>query len=276
MARTLWLALLLGCCTACGSRTEPGDAFVPAGSSGPCDLDGGPTRPCKSACGQGVEHCIDGFWRNCNAPKPKPPKLPGVVRDFRDSHPDFESGIIGDDPGIVLSDLGPDDKPVYAGGTPFTTHGKSAFDQWYRDVPGVNASRLLEIPLTASAKRPDLFSFNDQSFFPIDGDLFGNEGREHNFHFTFEVATAFRYVGGETFSFTGDDDVWVFLNRRLAIDLGGVHGAQTGSVNLDARAAELGLVLGEVHSLHFFFAERQTTASTFRVQTTIAELQVCE
>jgi fibro-slime domain-containing protein len=268
--------LLLAFGGACGSRSEPGEAIVPEGSSGPCEADAATTRPCKSVCGEGVERCIDGFWRHCSAPKPYPPKLLGVVRDFRDSHPDFESGIIGDDPGIVLTELGPDDKPVYASGPQFTTHGKSAFDQWYRDVPGINTSQPLELPLTASSKRPDLFTFNDQAFFPIDDQLFGNQGRAHNFHFTFEVATAFRYTGGETFSFTGDDDVWVFLNRRLAIDLGGVHGAQTGSINLDARAAELGLVLGEVHPLHFFFAERQTSASTFRLQTTIAELQICD
>ncbi len=276
MARSRWLLAAAALSLSCGSRTEPGGPFPPAGSTGPCDTDAGTTRPCKSVCGSGVEQCIDGFWQNCSAPKPKPPKLSGVVRDFRDSHPDFESGIISEDPGIVLPTLGTDDKPVYAPGAHVTTHGKQNFDQWYRDVPGVNASRKLEIPLTASTKQPGLFVFDDQTFFPIDGEFFGNQGRPHNFHFTFEVATAFRYLGGETFSFTGDDDVWVFINRRLAIDLGGVHGAASASVDLNAQATQLGLTLGETHPLHFFFAERQTSASTFRIETSISELQICD
>ncbi len=260
----------------CGARTEPGPPLPPAGATDPCG-DAGSSRPCTSVCGTGTETCVNGFWQQCSAPQPKPPQLPGVVRDFRDSHPDFEAGVIGDDPGIVAPVLGDDDKPVYAGTpTTLTTHGKARFDEWFRDRPGVNQSQALELPLAASKSNPGLFVFDDQSFFPIDGALFGNQGRPHNFHFTFEVATSFRYLGGETFSFTGDDDVWVFINRRLAIDLGGVHGASSRSVNLDESAAELDLSLGELHPLHLFFAERQTTASTFRVETTIAELVACD
>ena len=73
--------------------------------------------------------------------------LTGTIRDFLDTHPDFENGL-GTDPGIVESTLGVDGKPVYAGlaGNP-TTHGETEFDQWYRDVAGVNLSASHSITL---------------------------------------------------------------------------------------------------------------------------------
>lgn len=196
--------------------------------------------------------------------------LTGTVRDFNDTHPDFES-TISFDPGIVQTNLGVDGNPVYAGqaGNP-TTHGQAAFDQWYNDVPGVNMSQSLAITLDNSGTgNPDVYSFSDSDFFPIDGQLFGNQGRPHNYHFTFELHSDFTYQGGEVFTFTGDDDLWVFINGQLAIDLGGVHGAMSSSVSLDAIASSFGMAVGGDYDFDLFFAERHTVASTFRIDTSI-------
>ncbi len=124
--------------------------------------------------------------------------LQGTVRDFNDTHPDFES-YLGTDPGIVEPLLGGDDLPVYAGlsGNP-STHGQESFDQWYRDTPGVNLSTIFAITLTPTGT-PNEVGYDNGAFFPIDGQLFGNQGRSHNYHFTYEIHAEFPYNGGEVY-----------------------------------------------------------------------------
>ncbi len=210
--------------------------------------------------------------------------LYGVVRDFKMSttdggHPDFEQSPRADR-GIVADTLGDDGKPVYANasGTTPTTHGKDPFDQWYRDVDGVNMSYLVGLHFV---KNGDIVTFGatinnrgaapNVSYFPLDGQGFGNQGAnpDHNFSFTTEIHTAFTYNGGEVFTFQGDDDVWVFINNKLAIDLGGIHGQETQTVDLDSQASNLGITTGQVYPLAVFGAERHVVESNFRIDTTM-------
>ena len=194
-----------------------------------------------------------------------------TVRDFTPTtHPDFEPFSDSDFayPGLVKDQLGSDGKPVYAhaGATPHTA-GPTEFQSWYRDTPGINMTFQVTLPLTEAS--PGRYVYDSAAFFPVDGMGYGNEGNPHNFHFTTEIHTTFTYRGGETFTFRGDDDLWLFINEKLAIDLGGLHPELPGSVDLDARASALGITPGQVYRMDIFHAERHTDASNFHVETNI-------
>jgi fibro-slime domain-containing protein len=90
-----------------------------------------------------------------------------------------------------------------------------------------------------------------------------------------------------TLDFVGDDDVWVFINGKLAVDLGGVHTPVDGSIVIgtsgngnttvtafDAQGvattptkstANLGLQDGKVYEIAVFQAERQSTSSSYKL-----------
>jgi fibro-slime domain-containing protein len=208
----------------------------------------------------------------------------GVVRDFTGSdmdggHPDFEA-FDGKKPttGLVANELGSGRKPVYASPCeampdrmlcPYgqMTTSRADFDQWYRTTPGINRAYLVYLMFSANA---GVYTFESKKFFPLDPVGAGNTKKtRHDFGFTTELHATFSYRGGEHFSFTGDDDLWVFVNGKLAIDLGGLHPPATGTLDLDAQAARLGLVKGESYPLDLFNAERHTASSNFRVDTTL-------
>lgn len=236
--------------------------------------------PCISACGSGKEICENGKWSTCDAPQPLPPRLTAVIRDFTPStnrdfeRPDVNSSV--DDRNVVMPDLGADGTPVYAlSGPSRTIAGPDSFDTFFHDTPNVNLTTTKYLQLTASPTVPGLFVYENNSFFPIDGELWGNYAYGHNYHFTLMVSTEFVYVGGETFTFSGDDDMWVFVNRRLAIDLGGVHESETASIDLDEDSPYLRITPGNRYALHLFFAERRTISSNFTIRTSIADVGSC-
>jgi fibro-slime domain-containing protein len=151
-----------------------------------------------------------------------------------------------------------------------------SFAQWFTDVPGKNLSS--DLTLDFRLQDDGTYVFDDTAdphysslggFFPIEDRLFGNSGGtpDRNFHFTFELHTEFVYRADQNqhFRFVGDDDVWVYIDGNLVIDLGGVHPAIEQFVDLN----RLGLVDGQQYSLDFFFAERHRTQSNFRIQTNI-------
>jgi fibro-slime domain-containing protein len=215
-------------------------------------------------------------------------EVPAAFRDFNSlpvapavRHPDFQI-FTGSNatPGLVAPDLDMAGKPVYTGiceqgnlvgPCPFGAQTTSAanFAQWYEDVPGVNIKLVTKLALLQQPNGS--YFFPDSTFFPLTGAGWVAGGQEsafngNNFGFTSEIRTWFTFNGNESLNFSGDDDVWVFINGKLALDLGGLHPQVAGSFTLDVpTATNLGIVIGNVYEIALFHAERRTNQSNFNL-----------
>ncbi len=269
-------------------RCDDGNVRPYDGCSSTCQREVScPTGECVAVCGDGIkfpaEACDDGNTTNgdgCSstctvesgatcttvtsglAPSVN---VPVIYRDMRPSTsldfqpaPGFSAGVR---PGIVQPLLAADRKPVFLS-SQTTVQNAASFFQWYHDDP-INQTIIGSLTLT---RQPDTsYRFSSNNFFPIDGLGWGNYAATgRNFHFTSELRYPFTFNGGEVLDFNGDDDVFVFINGRLAVDLGGVHGPAPGSVTLSpVTALALGLVAGRTYEVSVFQAERNTTGSNY-------------
>jgi fibro-slime domain-containing protein len=186
-----------------------------------------------------------------------------VIRDLASTHPDVSAASSGSVvPGLVSPTLGDDDTPLldpmYMGIAAITS--PETFAQWYHDSDGNNVRFDLELPLAPSAE--GLLVFDALAYFPIDGQGFGDEGNGHNFFFTTELHTSFVVDDTLSLGFTADDDLWVFIDRQLVIDMGGRHSATSASIAL----ADLGLRNGQEVALDLFYAERGVAQSVLHFE----------
>jgi fibro-slime domain-containing protein len=179
---------------------------------------------------------------------------------------DFEGAITGKVTGMVSNTLNAQGLPDYVGGGIGATNA-SNFAKWYQDVPGFNQSQAYTLTLNETGTGTGVYSYSNSDFFPIDGQLFGNQGRNHNYHFTLHLEGQASFTASDLFSFTGDDDLWVYLNNTLIMDLGGVHAAESDTISGADLINNYGLAADTLYDIDIFFAERHTVASNFHITT---------
>lgn len=143
------------------------------------------------------------------------------------------------------------------------------FKWWFKDVPGINVTIPSTLVLTQSTSDPSSYAYQNAAFYPINGGGYGPAGSNGNVNgeFTSEFQSYFKYKGGETLTFNGDDDVWVFFNNKLAVDVGGIHPAWEKSITLDTASAASNFKMfpGGIYAIKMFHAERCTGGSSFRL-----------
>jgi fibro-slime domain-containing protein len=236
------------------------------------------------------------FYLQANAQTyPATIKIPITYYDFHSdgSNPEFEKAPTGAPTrlGMVADTLDAQRKPVLG----ITPYFDCQIAKWFRPwTPGdftipnytnpaaticsnpestVNYDTAFKniviqdtLPFTLVPGSAGIYQYSNAAFFPLDGRGYGNEVaqgtlRTHNYSFSMELHWQFTKVTGLTFQFAGDEDVWVFINNKLVMDIGGIHNETAGSVNVDT----LGLTDGKNYMFDFFYCERHVTGAAVRI-----------
>lgn len=213
-------------------------------------------------------------------------EIPIIVRDFigydRDvdpsltayKHPDFDHNACGTGilQGLLEETLDKDKKPVFNDNInprKLWIESKETFAQWFRTIEGVNKEVRKTITFESINNSSDYEFYLDDYFFPIDGEGFGDSlgsGNTHNYNFTVE-ATFYLLCKENTpiiFTCGSDDDLWLFVNNKLVVNLGGLHMIE--SVTETINPEDFNAKPGDYIEIKVFKAERCPTGSVMNIK----------
>ncbi len=124
-------------------------------------------------------------------------------------------------------------------------------------------------------------------FYPLDGDRklnYENSETAHNYFFGMRYDVSFKigdYVGPMNYEFTGDDDLWMLLDGKLVLDLGGIHGAADGTVDIWEKLGKTADQLTseekeQEHTLTVLYMERGAGESNCKMKFTLPSASIAE
>lgn len=186
--------------------------------------------------------------------------------------------------GLVDYQLGDDYLPVAKGGQLVPNRGMTDLKRWFDEVDGKSKNYIGNLKMDYKAEGAE-FSFYQSNFYPLDGvdfsrdDTVNQDGHNHLFTMNFAVPFTVLLSGNESFEITADDDTFVFVGDKLAIDMGGIHEATTGKFVINengevytsvegAEFAYTGIdVSGNEGSIvRIFHADRNSDESVFKIK----------
>ena len=229
-------------------------------------------------------------------------KVSGIFRDWKfdannptpPNHSFFDQpiGSVSGGKGMVDSTLQPPDYLPQLNAAAIASGIDPPVSSWYQTYtfPNMNG-RQNDTCIDLTLKKGDdgRWTFNSDDmggFFPLDSfndpnniqywdalDSTTPGAKKHNFHFSMEMHLQFIYYQSANlvFDFCGDDDVWIFINDRLAVDLGGLNNRATDTMIVNQRniTNNLGLIDGHTYNMDIFYAERNPIGSNLIIQTTM-------
>ena len=122
------------------------------------------------------------------------------------------------------------------------------------------------------------------NFYPLNSvkPSYEDSERGNNNYFGMRYDVTFKigdYVGPLNYKFTGDDDLWVVLDgKKIVIDLGGIHSAATGNVDLWQYIGDKENLTEaqkqQTHTLTILYMERGAGASNCQMEFTLPSAKI--